>query len=79
MSDSLNQSLNNLTVDTLISNIQSQLVKQAAQLRSMKDVFKDTLLTEYFLVYSATLVKINKVFWIKLLKVYEAESQWDCI
>ena len=74
MSDLLNQSLNSLTVDALIIDIQSQLVKWAAQLRSMKDIFKDTLLTEYTSVYSATLVKINEAFQIRLLKIYKTES-----
>ena len=83
-SDSHNQSLNNLTVDTLtvnalMINIWSQLTKWAAQLRSMKDIHKDSLLTEYISVYSATLVKINEAFQIRLLEAYEAESQWDCI
>ena len=48
-------------------------------LKSLKDVFKDFLLTEYASVYSATLVKMNEVFWARLLKVYDTESQWDCI
>ena len=84
ISDSHNQSLNDLTVNTLtvntlMINIWSQLTKWAAQLRLMKDIHKDSLLTEYTSVYSASLVKINKTFWIRLLKAYKTESQWDCI
>ena len=45
----------------------------------MKDIHKDLLLTKYVSVYSATLVKMNEAFWIRLLKVYETESQWDYI
>ena len=60
-------------------NIQFWLADWAAQLRSLKDIFKDSLLTEYISVYSATLVEINKAFQIRLLEVYNTESQWDCI
>ena len=45
----------------------------------MKNAFKDTLSTEYASVYSVTLIEMNKAFWIRLLKAYETESQWDCI
>ena len=79
MSDSLNQSLNSLTVNTLMIDIWIQLVNWTAQLKSLKDIFKNSLLTEYISVYSAILVKMNEVFWIKLLKVYNTESQWDHI
>ena len=59
--------------------IQLQLTERVVQLRSIKDIHKDSLLTEYISVYSATLVKINEAFQIRLLEAYEAESQWDCI
>ena len=78
-SDSLNQSLDSLTVDTLMVEIWSWLADWTAQLRLKKDTFKDTLLTECASVYSATLVELNEAFWIRLLEVYNTESQWDCI
>ena len=78
-SDSLNQSLDSLTVNTFMMNIQSQLAEWADQLRSMKDIFKNSLLTEYISVYSTILVEMNEAFWIRLLKTYNTESQWDCI
>ena len=79
MSDSLNQLLDSLTVDAFMIEIQSWLADWMAQLRLKKDTFKDTLLTECASVYSVTLVKMNKTFWIKLLEAYNTESQWDCI
>ena len=45
----------------------------------MKDIFKNSLLTEYTSVYSTILIKMNEAFWIRLLKTYNTESQWDCI
>ena len=79
MSALLNQSLDSLTVDTLIIDIWTQLADWTAQLKSLKDVFKDSLLTEYASVYSTILVKMNEAFWIRLLKAYNTEPQWDCI
>ena len=79
MFDSLNQSLDDLTVDALIADIQFWLADWTAQLKSLKDIFKNTLLTEYTSVYSAILIEMNEAFHIKLLEVYNTESQWDCI
>ena len=60
-------------------NIWFWLADWTAQLKSLKDISKNSLLTEYASVYSATLVEMNEVFQIRLLKVYNTESQWDCI
>ena len=77
--DTHDQSLNDLTVNTLMIKIHSWLVKWAAQSKSWKDIFKDSLLTEYVSVYSVTLVKMNEAFWTRLLGVYNVELQWNCI
>ena len=60
-------------------NNQSRLANWAAQLKSKKDILRDSLLTEYTSVYSVTLVEMNKAFQIKLLEVYDTKSQWDHI
>ena len=59
--------------------IWSQLRDWTAQLKSKKDISENSLLTEYALIYSISLVNINEAFWTRLLEVYETESQWNCI
>ena len=79
MSDPLDQSLDNLTVEALIVEIRSQLADRTAQLGPKEDILKDALLTEYAPVYPATLVEMNEAFRTRLLEAYNAEPQWDRI
>lgn len=67
MSDSHDQSLdsltiNTLTVDALMVEIHSRLADQTARLMPLEDVSKDTLLTDYAPVYAASLVEMNETF-----------------